>query len=122
MLLIGTVKKKNSQLSSLNICGAWNYICDGFDNVIKSNIHTLFYATCMKNIYMTQEAMWLKNSKYQFWRKYFATQDQADHYAFVCVRNELQSLTRSPHQDFEQSITASVKHTQSFLALGQVLF
>ena len=44
------------------------------------------------------------------WRKYCATRAQTDHDAFVCTRNELRSSTRSLRHDFEQSITANVKH------------
>ena len=67
-----------------------------------------------KNIYMTCEAMRLKNTKYKLWRKYCTTHVQTDHDidAFVSARNKLQSLTsyRSLRQDFEQSITENVKH------------
>ena len=54
--------------------------------------------------------MRLKNTKYRLWRKYCETRAQADHDAFVHVRNELRSLTRSLHCDFEKSITANIQH------------
>ena len=93
----------------MNVSDAWNYFYDVFDNVVKSNI-PLFHATSKKNIYMTREAMRLKNTKYKLWRKYCATRAQTDHDAFVFARNKLRSLTRSLRQDFEQCITTNVKH------------
>ena len=97
------------EISSLNINDAWNFFYDVLDNVIKSNI-PVSHATCKRNIYMTREAMRLKNTKYRLWRKYCSTHAQADHDAFVHVRNDLRSLTRSLRHNFEQSITANVQH------------
>lgn len=94
--------------SPLNINDTWNFFYDVLDNVIKSNI-PVSHATRKRNIYMTRETMWLKNIKYHFWRKYCSTHAQADYHAFVHVRNELRSLTRSLHHNFEQSITANVQ-------------
>ena len=52
-----------SELSSLNVTDAWNYFYDVFNNAIKSNI-PVSHVTSTKNIYMTHEAMRLKNTKY----------------------------------------------------------
>ena len=88
---------------------AWNYFYNVFDNAIKENI-PVNHATSKKNIYMTREAMRLKNTKYRLWRKYCMTRTQSDHDAFACVCNDLRLLTRSLRRNFEQSITANIHH------------
>ena len=97
------------ELSLLNTDDAWNYFYNVFDNAIKENI-PVNHATSKKNIYMTREAMRLKNTKYRLWRKYCMTRTQSDHDAFACVRNDLRLLTRSLRHNFKQSITANIHH------------
>ena len=75
------------EISSLNINDAWNFFYDVFDNVIKSNI-PVSHATCKRNIYMTREAMQLKNTKYRLWRKYCSTHAQADR-SFVNLSTDM---------------------------------
>ena len=74
----------HNEISSLNVVDAWNYFYGVFDNILKCNI-PMFCPSSRRNIYMTREAMKLKNKKYCLWRKYCLSHTQGDHDAYVHV-------------------------------------
>ena len=62
-----------------------------------------------KSIYMTNDALRLKNAKNRLWRKYSTTKSRYDHSKYVNCNNKLRSLTRKLRKDFEKHITAELK-------------
>ena len=62
-----------------------------------------------KSIYMTNDALRLKNAKNRLWRKYSTTKSRYDHSKYVNCKNKLRSLTRKLRKDFEKHITAELK-------------
>ena len=62
-----------------------------------------------RNIYMTREALTLRNKKSKLWRKYILTRDVGTYRRFVKVRNELRGLTRHLRRNFEKSLAISLR-------------
>ena len=62
------------------------------------------------NIYMTAEALRLKNKKKRLWRRYARTRSSYDHSAFVQSKNKLRNLTRNLRADYESLIANGSKN------------
>ena len=62
-----------------------------------------------KNIYITHDAIHLKNVKNKLWKRYTRTRLPSDHEAFCAARNELRSYTRLLRHNFELGITNDIK-------------
>ena len=62
------------------------------------------------NIYMTAEALRLKNKKTRLWRRYARTRSSYDHSAFVQSKNKLRNLTRNLRADYESRIANGSKN------------
>ena len=54
-----------------------------------------------RNLYMTAEALRLKNKKKRFWIRYARTRSSYDHSAFVQSKNKLRNLTRNLSAEYE---------------------
>ena len=95
-------------LDQLDINEAWNCFYNLFDNLISECI-PLSKSKNRKNIYITHEAMKLKNAKNRLWRRYSSTKDPSDYASFAHTRNALRSLTRKLRKSFEESISQNIK-------------
>ena len=62
-----------------------------------------------KNIYLTTEAVKMKDRKNKLWRRYKKTGIQYDHTRFKQVKNQLRSLTRRLKRNFENEIARDAK-------------
>ena len=63
-----------------------------------------------KNMYMTNEALRLKNRKNKMWKRYQATGGIYDRTSFVSAKNKLRNLTRKLRRDFETKIAQNGHH------------
>ena len=62
-----------------------------------------------KNLYMTQEALRLKNAKNRAWRSFKQDPSIFKRYAYIRKKNRLRSLTRRLRRDFELQLAKKVK-------------
>ena len=62
-----------------------------------------------RNIYMTAEALRLKNAKSRAWKRYKIHQSTHSRNVYVRCKNKLRSLTRSLRKNFERQLTAGLK-------------
>ena len=62
-----------------------------------------------KNVFMTTEAIRLKNSNYRAWKRYMARRTKHDRNAYTRLKNHHRDLTRHLRGDFERKIAANVK-------------
>ena len=61
-----------------------------------------------KNIYMTNEAIRLKNSKARLWKRYLSTKSRYAMGMYKRANNELRRMTRILRSEFEQNIAKNV--------------
>ena len=62
-----------------------------------------------KNIYMTNEAIRLKNTKGRLWKIYKATRSKHDRQNYIQCKNKLRMLTTYLRGDFERDFASMVK-------------
>ena len=62
-----------------------------------------------KNIYMSCDALKLKDRKSKLWRIYKASKTHYDRMRYIKVKNELRSLTRRLRLEFENNIALDIK-------------
>ena len=62
----------------------------------------------VNNIYLTREAVRIKNRKNKLWRKYTKSRSVCDKTQYNRVKNELRSLTRRLRKEFETDLTKSI--------------
>ena len=62
-----------------------------------------------KNLYMTNEALRLKNKKQKLWKKYQASQEDFDRNKYNSTKNNLRKLTRKLRRDFETKLARNAK-------------
>ena len=62
-----------------------------------------------KNIYMTTDALRLKNRKHILWKRYTHTKSSYDHSAFVRCKNMLRNLTKNLRAKYENNIVKKIK-------------
>ena len=60
------------------------------------------------NIYMTNEAIRLKNRKVRFWKRYLSTKNQYNREMYIRANNGLRRMTRILRNDFEQNTARNV--------------
>ena len=61
-----------------------------------------------KNIYMTTDALRLKNRKHILWKRYIHTKSSYDHSAFVRCKNMLRNLTKNLRANYENNIVKKI--------------
>ena len=62
-----------------------------------------------KYIYMTAEAIRLKNAKSRLWKRYVATKTKFYRDKYIRCKDNLRSLTRKLRRDFEQNVASMIK-------------
>ena len=62
------------------------------------------------NLYMTVQALRLKNKKQRLWKRYVRTNDHYDYVKFVKSKDELRKLTRRLRVNFERNIANNIKN------------
>ena len=95
------------------LCNSFEKDYDVFFNILQ---HTLEKntplsrkATDKKNIYMTNEALRMKNKKCRLWKRYLTTRARYDRVNYVQCKNDLRDLTRRLRYKFEQDLANKVK-------------
>ena len=61
------------------------------------------------NMYLTNDALRLKNKKHLLWKRYINTKSSYDHSAFVTCKNRLRNLTRHLRAEYENNIVKKIK-------------
>ena len=64
-----------------------------------------------KNIYMTDEAIRLKNAKRKLWKRYLSTRAKRDREKYIESKNNLRTLTRNLRRNYEFELSSKVKST-----------
>ena len=92
-----------------------NFVSDYkyFFNILHSSLtkHSLM-STLPKhqtNIYLTNEAIRLKNSKNRAWKRYLSTRTNYDRVSYIRVKSQLHNLTRNLRSSFEKKMANDVK-------------
>ena len=62
-----------------------------------------------KNVYITHEAIRMKNAKNKLWKCYMSSRSPSDWNAFWDARNSLRSYTRRLREDLEDDLTNGIK-------------
>ena len=62
-----------------------------------------------KNLYMTSEAIRLKNTKARLWKKYVSTRSNFDREKYIKCKNKLRQTTRILRGDFEKTLAGNIK-------------
>ena len=98
-----------SDMSDLSVNDCWDYFSETFDGIMRACVPLTRPKKC-KNIYMTKEAVRLKNKKNRLWRRYTETKSHDTLSAFKHARDSLRSLTRQLRSDFEKRLTGNIKN------------
>ena len=61
------------------------------------------------NIYLTNEAIRLKNAKNRAWKRYLSTRTNYDRVSYIRLKNTLRNLTRNLRSSFEMKMANDVK-------------
>ena len=61
------------------------------------------------NIYLTNEAMCLKNAKNRAWKRYLSTRTNYGRVSYIKLKNKLHNLTRNLRSSFEKKMANDVK-------------
>ena len=62
-----------------------------------------------KNIFMTNEALRLKNTKHKLWKKFISSRSNYDRNKYNSCKNSLRKLTRKLRRDFECNLARNAK-------------
>ena len=62
-----------------------------------------------KSVYMTNEALRMKNRKQKLWKKYHTSSNEYDRKKYISAKNGLRKLTRTLRRDFESKIARNAK-------------
>ena len=62
-----------------------------------------------KNVYLTHNALRLKNKKCKLWNRYTTTKTPTAYYSYCQARNALRSLTRNLHCSYEKELVLNPK-------------
>ena len=92
----------------LTVDESWEHFSRTFTNIMNTCIPQS-KPRIYKNIYITHDAIHLKNVKNKLWKRYTRTRLPSDHKAFCTARNELRSYTRLLRHNFELGITNDIK-------------
>ena len=64
---------------------------------------------CQTSIYLTNEAIPLKNAKNHAWKRYLSTRTNYDRVSYIRLKNKLRNLTRNLRSCFEKKMANDVK-------------
>ena len=68
------------------------------------------YVDCtFSSLYMTNEALRMKNKKQKLWKKYQASPNEYDRKNYISAKNGLRKLTRTLRRDFETKLARNAK-------------
>ena len=108
MRLLLSVVEWETKMADLSVNDCWDYFSTIFDEIMGKCV-PLAKAKNRKNIYMTKEAMKMKNKKNRLWRKYTTFKFPEDLSAFKHARDSLRSLTWQIRRDFEKNLAGNIK-------------
>ena len=104
-------------LTPLSILEAWEFFTAHFNDILHQCV-PLIKQRKKKNIYMSSNALRLKNRKNKLWKNYLISKSSDDFHRFCKVRNDLRTLTRTLRSDYERNLSLNVKHNpKAFLIL-----
>ena len=119
-LLLSDVKWE----ADMSVTDCWDYFSTTLNRIMRNCVPLVKPKKC-KKIYMTNEAIKLKNKKNQLWRLYTETKSLDISSAFKHVRDSLRSLTRQLRCDFEKRLADNIKTDSkcfgSMLSPGYIL-
>ena len=95
---------------SFDIKQAFPEFINLLEQCMQGNIPVRVSPRKRRNIYLTPEAIKLKNRKNKLCRSYSRTRMYYDHQRFLQYRIELRTLTRSLRASIEENIVRKVKH------------
>ena len=93
-------------LTALDIQSAYDEFALRFTNIINDCV-PLETPRQRKNLFMTRAALHLKNRKCKLWNKYQQSRSSSDYHVYCQCRNNLLSLTRSLHRNYETNLASS---------------
>ena len=96
-------------LTPLSILEAWEFFTAHFNDILHQCV-PLIKQRKKKNIYMSSNALRLKNRKNKLWKNYLISKSSDDFHRFCKVRNDLRTLTRTLRSDYERNLSLNVKH------------
>jgi len=108
MKLLLSAVEWETEMTDLSVNDCWDYFSTTFNEIMRTCI-PLAKPKHRKNIYMTKEAMIMKNKKNRLWRNYTVSKSPEDLVAFKHARDSLRSLTRQLRSDFEKNLAGNIK-------------
>ena len=106
------VKKLLSEQDWLTILNGnfqsdYNKFMDILLNAVDQNSPLTTPPKKKKNLYMTSEAIRLKNTKARLWKKYVSTRNNFDREKYVKCKNKLRQTTRILRSEFEMTLAGN---------------
>ena len=87
----------------------YNTFLDTLQNSLEKHSPLKANNTKKKNIYMTSDAMRLKNKKRRLWKRYLYTKSNYDRQNFINSKNILRATTRKLRREYERNLAKMVK-------------
>ena len=103
------VKYDWHELLNSNFVSDYQHFFDILSALLKEHTPLSMPPKKKNNMYMTNEAIRLKNAKLRAWKRYVSTRARRDRVAYIQCKNKLRAMTRILRKDFEQSIALSIK-------------
>ena len=97
--------QQNDILKLLNLHDAWHYFSTTFDSIIAECI-PLDVLRPKKNVYVSHQALHLKNKKCKPWNQFMTTKSPTVYKSYCQARNSLCSLTRNLHDTYEKKLVS----------------
>jgi len=88
LIICLSVAEWETEMTDLSVNDCWDYFSTTFDEIMGTCIPLAKPKNC-KNIYMTKEAMIMKNKKNCLWRNYTVSKSPEDLLAFKHARDSL---------------------------------
>ena len=93
-------------LATLGVQSAYNEFSLTFTSIIDECV-PFITPHQKKNLFMTREALHLKNRKCKLWNKYQCSKSTADYQLYCQSRNKLRNLTRSLRRNYEAKLASN---------------
>ena len=98
-----------TDLFNTNFEGNYNIFLDKIFEVVYKHSPKKTLPKTKRNLYMTNEALRVKNKKQKLWKNYLASQNEQDRRKYISSKNNLRMLTRTLRRQFESNLAGQVK-------------
>ena len=97
------------ELLNSNFEDDYNLFLDTLNTSLENNSPLKANGLKKKNIYMSSEAMRLKNKKRRLWKRYVESKCNYDKQTYIRCKNDLRTMTRNIRRQFEKKLAKTIK-------------